>query len=959
MSSFMHHGFLAVLVSLLVVGLAIAFREPALGAVPLVGLVVMLTAWIGIKVMYAAMIVCLLVSIAMIFVSEGALRHSAVVLVAFFAGALCAGEYLTGPVSGRGAPIKRAGSKDQRKDLKPVCQIHSADVPAADFAASRAFWTGVTQVMSLRVRQPDGSYQWSTVRSEPSIPPSVSIDELNTSTEQRELVDADLLNEDTGPVVEDAKTIERLFGNGWAFDARGNWIYLPGFAQMTLGVTLELLNESRLEEAGAWSSLLHPDDYQEVAKLWSHSLRTGEPFNAEFRIKRKTGFAWARTSARCRRNRDGDITGWYGTSLDIDLQRKTIDALQERERELQQLVNAVPSNIWRLGPDGEPNFFNDRTIEFLGLDIHALQGRGIERLEGVFKQIVHPEDQGYLLPLLKQSLITGDAFVSKYRLRRRDGIYRWMSTKASPVRDRDGRIVQWYGVSYDIDDQVRAEEALQRSEWHLQRIIEALPVHVCSWTPDGTLSYVNKRYLDDLGIADASFSELVELAQSRIHPDDAHVVAETKQLLQCGEPFSIRYRRQTRNGSYRWADGKFEPLKGEDGAILEWYALTIDVDDEMKVQRSLRERERSLEQLVESLPTLIYCSTPEGNPIYRSQKLREFLGFNIDDKDNLGSTRLDGTLETIIHPDDLSAVRERYGQSLSTGTPYVLKHRLRRADGTFRWVETRAAPMVSDDGSISQWNGVCTDIDDLIRAQEELVLAQRNLARASQAASLAELTASIAHEVGQPLAALLSSSDACQQWLSTDPPNLERAQMALERVVRSATTATAVVTRIRALFKQTTDARVEVAIDTVVSAARDLTAEEATRRRMRIQSRVETNLPLLIIDKIQIQQVLVNLVRNAMDAMEGNSSDRIVQVWVHKLSDVLQVEIRDQGPGIQNMEQIFDPFFTTKGEGMGMGLAICRTIVEAHGGRLWAENNEGRGATFFFALPLRDDNLVV
>lgn len=955
----MHHGFLAVLVLLAVVGLAIATREPALGAIPIVGLVVMLTTSIGIKVVYPTTIVGLLISIVMIFVLEGASRHSAVALVAFFAGALCAGQYLTGPMLGRGAPIKRVGSKDERHDLKPLGQIHSADVPAADFAASRAFWTGVTQVMSLRVRQPDGSYQWSTVRSEPTIPPSVSIDELNTSAEQRELTETGSINAETKSVVEDAKTVERLFGNGWAFDPEGNWTYLPDFAQMTLGTTPALLNASRSKGENPWSSLLHPDDYEDVARLWNRSLKTGEAFNAEFRIKRKVGFAWARTSARCKRSQEGAIIGWFGTSLDIDLQRKTVDALQERERELQQLVNAVPSHIWRLGPDGEPNFFNDRTIEYLGLEVDELQGRGIGRLEGVFRQIMHPEDQGRMLPLLKQSLSTGDAFESKYRLRRKDGTYRWMSTRASPVRDRSGLIVQWYGASYDIDDQVRAEEALQRSEWHLQRIIEALPVHVCSWTPDGRLSYVNKRYLDDLGIADASFKDLVDLAASRLHPDDSYIVAETRQLLQSGEPFSIRYRRQTRNGSYRWADGKFEPLKGEDGAILEWYALTIDVDDEMKVQHSLRERERSLEQLVESLPTLIYCSTPEGNPIYRSQKLREFLGFNIDDKDNVGSTRLDGTLETIIHPDDLSAVRERYGHSLSTGTPYVLKHRLRRADGTFRWVETRAAAMFSDDGSITQWNGVCTDIDDLIRAQEELVLAQRNLARATQAASLAELTASIAHEVGQPLAALLSSSDACQQWLSTDPPNLERAQMALERVMRSATTATAVVTRIRALFKQTTDARVEVAIDTVVSAAIDLTAEEAMRRRMRIQSRVETSLPLLVIDKIQIQQVLVNLIRNAMDAMESNSSDRIVQVWVHKLSDVLQVEIRDQGPGIQNMEQIFDPFFTTKGEGMGMGLAICRTIVEAHGGRLWAENNEGRGATFFFAVPLKEDSLVV
>jgi PAS domain S-box-containing protein len=443
----------------------------------------------------------------------------------------------------------------------------------------------------------------------------------------------------------------------------------------------------------------------------------------------------------------------------------------------------------------------------------------------------------------------------------------------------------------------RTEEALKRSEWHLQQLIDAMPVQVCSWTPEGELLYVSKRYLDELGLSSVNLAEFAKTALQFVHPEDVGAVETALRGVERGQPFTIRYRRKMPDGGYRWTDGRFEPLHGDDGRITEWFGLSIDVNEEMLVQEALRENERSLKELVETLPTMIYCATPEGKPIYSSRKLQEFLGLGIEDKDGLRESRLDGTLDAIIHPDDLEVVRQRYDHSLRTGEPYVMKHLLRRYDGQYRWVETRTAPMRNSDGAVIQWNGACVDIDDWVRDQEQLGLAQRNLARASQAASLAELTASIAHEVGQPLAAIVSSSDASQRWLTASPPNVERALKALERVVRSAETTMNVFNRVRAPFKHSNDAKQLSSVEQVVRLARELTIEEAVRRNTSLEVTIEPDLPSVSLDRVQVQQVLVNLIRNGLEAGHQGGGRAKLSIGARRAGIASGLKFVTTGPG--------------------------------------------------------------
>lgn len=759
------------------------------------------------------------------------LRDSSGVVVGWY-GTVIDGSASAEPTD-QHEPTVDAATQDAVGDGSPPLHlVHPHDRPMVEQAMARAFWHGIPQVASYRRRKRDGSYRWAKLHAEPGYDVTVDVDPMVSASDERWTM-SDSLG-DTVEAVKAAQAVEGLFGAAFVFDTSGIFTYTTPIAQTSIAFTLEELNRPLSEKSFldggdlGWKRSVHSEDYEGVATSLRHCLRTGEHFHHEWRVLRATGeWVWHRFAIRPTYDIQGRITGWYGVGIDIDVYKKTEAALRERQRELSQLIDMVPSHLWRLNPDGEPTFFNKRMIDFLGMDVPHLGDPDMRRLDALITT-VHPDDSAKFRNALGRSLASGGRFAMRYRLRRADGVYRWMSSRAEPLRNEDGHIVQWYGLCHDIDDQVHAEDAL-------------------------------------------------------------------------------------------------------------------------------RESERSLRQLIETLPALIYCAAPDGRPIYRSQQLREFLGFNLEDKDEGARSRLVGTLDAIIHPDDLAVVKERYGHSLANGEPYAMQHRLRRSDGEYRWVETRTAAMRNAEGAIVQWNGVCFDIEDQVRAQEELRLAQERLARASQAASLAELSASIAHEVNQPLAAVVANSHACQRWLNAEPPNLERAQKTVERITRDANSAADVVNRIRALFKQSAEARTGTSTAGVIAEAREVLAEEASRRGVRMDVTVDSGLPAVQLDRVQIQQVLVNLIRNGLDAMNSSARPRIVSIRAYRSEDMVRIEIGDRGPGVASPERIFEPFFTTKGGGMGMGLAICRSIVESHGGRLWAEKNKPQGAKFVFTLPIEPD----
>jgi C4-dicarboxylate-specific signal transduction histidine kinase len=317
-------------------------------------------------------------------------------------------------------------------------------------------------------------------------------------------------------------------------------------------------------------------------------------------------------------------------------------------------------------------------------------------------------------------------------------------------------------------------------------------------------------------------------------------------------------------------------------------------------------------------------------------------------------------LNAIIHPDDLGTVNTLFAHSLATGASYALKHRQRRFDGQYRWVETRAAAMRNSDDAIVQWNVICLDIDGEVRAQEELRLAQERLARASQAVSLAELSASIAHEVNQPLAAVVNSASACVRWI--DAQKLEEARRSAARAMAEGHRASDIIGRIRALVQKAPPHKDRLDVNETIHEVIALARSEIQRHGVALTTQLSAQVPVILADRIQVQQVLLNLIMNAIEAMRGVGEGRRALV-VRSGTDASQhvmIAVQDSGPGVdpKSLDHLFEAFYTTKPHGLGLGLAISRSIIDTHGGRLWATANVPCGAVFQFTLPRGSEGVV-
>jgi hypothetical protein len=754
------------------------------------------------------------------------------------------------------------------------------------------------------------------------------------------------------------KIVESMPGHAWAADAAGQFTYVSPSTIAFLGEARETLNSSDDEDEFGWRRVVHPDDYDRAAARWRHCLQTGDHYDTEHRLRRADGvYRWFRNSGRPSRDSQGNITGWYGTTLDIEELKQVEAALRARERELSHLVDMVPSHVWRLTPDGESISFNKRMVDFLGFDVTGANSTGANRLEAVLKA-VHPDDAAAFREALGGCLATGRSFALRYRLRRADGAYRWMSSRAEPMRDETGRIVQWYGLCHDIDDQMRAEEALRAREREFSQLVNMVPSLLWRLTPDGEPTFINQRAVDFFGLDIADYDKpgvrrLTAAITTLVHPDDAARVLEAlDRCLVTGESFFMRYRLRRADGVYRWMSGRAEPMRDDSGRIVQWYGLGLDIDDQMHAEEALRRSEQQLQQTLDAVPVRIWSAMPAGGQLYFNKRYQDYLRSVIANFETLEDPRIETLVQDLIHPEDAPMVLRTMENCFETGAAAVMRFRWREKDGAYRWAECRVEPWRDQAGAIAQWYGVSVDIDDEMRAQEALRQASSKLAQASQAASLAELSASIAHEVHQPMAAIIFNSHACDRWLSTEPPNVARAKIAVKRIIRDANSAADVVSRVRALFTRSVGPRNYAILPGVIAEARDLMAAEASRRHVRMDIDVESNLPIIAFDRVQVQQVLINLIRNGMDAMDTTVGDRVLEIRVRQMGAVVQTEIRDRGPGIEFPNKIFEPFFTTKENGMGMGLAICRSIVESHGGELWAEKNEPEGAAFIFTLPI-------
>ncbi|HUV97545.1 MAG TPA: ATP-binding protein [Acidobacteriaceae bacterium] len=360
--------------------------------------------------------------------------------------------------------------------------------------------------------------------------------------------------------------------------------------------------------------------------------------------------------------------------------------------------------------------------------------------------------------------------------------------------------------------------------------------------------------------------------------------------------------------------------------------------------QEILESERQLRILTEAIPQQIWRANAEGQVEYCNQHLRDYIGMSAEE------LRGDAFLR-VLHPEDEVLFRMGWRRALAAGSRFEMEVRVRGVGDVYRWFLVRSIPQQAEDGRIVRWYGIHIDIEEQHRTQQSLALAQEDLARLSRTLSMAEMAASIAHELNQPLTAVMTHAYACREWLNARPANLEKASATTEKIVLESARASAVVARVRALFRKEVQSTELTDVNHLIQDLARLLRDEAIRRNISIRLDLEEGLPRLEIDPVQIQQVLLNLAVNGMDAMMQcmEARDLIVRSQPYGESEVL-ISVEDHGPGIapEIAARIFEPFFSTKPQGTGMGLAICRSIVEAHDGRLWVVNAEHGGAIFQF-----------
>ncbi|WP_183922850.1 PAS domain-containing sensor histidine kinase [Rhizobium mongolense] len=487
------------------------------------------------------------------------------------------------------------------------------------------------------------------------------------------------------------------------------------------------------------------------------------------------------------------------------------------------------------------------------------------------------------------------------------------------------------------------------------RLADSIPGHLWSADPRGMIVYVNRSMqayfggtLDKLPMISGGDGD--EFGWRRhIHPDDFEkVAAKWRHCLETGAQFDSEHRLRRSDGEYRWFRVAGRPFFEDRGSVAAWHGQSIDIEDEKLAEEALRNRTTELSVVVDMVPSNLWRLKPDGTTTLVNKRMAEFLGLGV-----LDETTMETVMDTIFHPDDAAPVGNELSRCLLTGDSFAMRYRLLRKDGMYRWMSGRAEPMHDQDGHIVQWFGLCHDIHDQVQAEESLRRTAEKLAHATQAANLAELSASIAHEVNQPLSAIATDADACTRWLDFDPPNVERAKLAANRITAAAVSAGDIVRRIRALFQHISQPRTLENANLLIDEVCRVMVDEIGAHAARITTDFDTDPPPVAIDRVQVQQVLVNLIRNAIQAMDRtNNEERLLHIVSRKAgSQAIRIEVRDSGCGFSDIDRVFEPFFTTKKNGMGMGLSICRSIIESHGGQFWMSNNEGGGSTVAFTLP--------
>jgi len=733
------------------------------------------------------------------------------------------------------------------------------------------------------------------------------------------------------------RTAMELSGRmAWAADAEGAVTVMRTPFSTVTGVA----EEDALGDG--WMSIVHPDDLDKVKRVWRAAVASGERYDCEFRARRSDGsYRLMRSRGVPLRGEDQTIIGWTGTTEDIEEKRlgeqATRDA-EERLRESEEVhrytLELSRQMVFTAAPDGKIVSISPRFWELTGLE------PGTSPREAVF-----PADEPEVMARWARSLATGEPFDAEFQMGREGAEQRYVRVRAAPRRDGDGAVLRWYGTVEDVHRQREAAAQLRESEEMHRQTLALMRQIIWTTGPDGNDLVLSARYRELTGMREDQEAEL------SIHPDDRQqVIAGWIEAVATGRPFAGECRLRMADGSYRAFRVRAEPRRDEARRIVRWHGISEDVQDQKEAESARRDVEERYRLAAMATNDAIWDCDLIADTIDWSDNAAAILGSSVAP---LGLTP--GTWwKDRLHPDDKGEVLRSFDEAiLGRERRWSATYRFLRDDGGYADIFDRGFIIRDSEGKGIRAVGAMADLTERHRAEAEMRRMQAELIHVSRLSAMGTMASTLAHELNQPLTALgnfISGAKRIASKTGNDDPALGEA---LDAAESGALRAAEIVRRLRELVSRGTVSVMVEHLPRLIEDAAVLAFLDEDALGVRHRLDLDPAAIWVRADRVQIQQVLINLIRNAVDAMEEQQGKDVVVSTRAVEGDMIEIAVEDSGTGLggADVDGLFSQFMTTKKGGMGIGLPISRTIVEAHGGKIWGEDRPEGGAVFRFTLP--------
>jgi two-component system, LuxR family, sensor kinase FixL len=634
-------------------------------------------------------------------------------------------------------------------------------------------------------------------------------------------------------------------------------------------------------------------------------------------------------------------------SLPLMFLAALVEERREREQSFRGLVETTAAVPWQADIESWIfTYVGPQALRFLGYPIEQWYEKDF------WVSHLHPDDKKFAVNTCLALSKSAEDFEFEYRMINSSGEIVWVHDIVR-CEHRDGKPAELRGFMLDITERKQAEEALRESEERINLAANTAGLGLWVWDATRDETWVTPEGRRLFGWAESEPVTLERFVQT-LHPDDREPTRQAVlRSLQDGSDYVAEYRVLLSGGAIRWIATRGRVEFDGNGKPVRMRGVSMDITERKRAEEALEKERAFLRQVIDIDPNFIFAKDRAGRFTLVNQAVADAYGTTVEDL--IGKTDA-----------DFNSDREEVGffQRMDLEVMDTLQERfipeehLTDVEGNVRWLQTVKRPIIDKDGSANQILGASTDITERKKAEAELQHNRQELAHVTRLSTMGELAASLAHELNQPLTAILSNAQAAQRFLATEPPDLEEVREILKDIVQDDSRASEVIRRMRALVKKEEVAFVPLDLAEVIRDVVLLVRGDAILLNVDLDLELP-NLPTVQGDRVQLQQVVLNLLLNAFDAMKDCpvNERRVVLQAEQDGGCMAKVAVRDRGPGLRGdkLDKIFQPFYTTKRDGLGMGLSISRSIIEAHSGRLWAENNPDRGATFYFTLPVRDE----